>query len=181
VHVPRFLRAAMRGDLRRGITLLVCGAVLFLAAGLLLGPASDRQDRLEAEGTQVEGTVVDVSGGGRAPDSVTFRYTYDGVEHEVQIGGSNAYDIGERVTVYVDPDDPRSATLAGEQPQSGPAYVLTMVLVVASLLLLGSGVVLLFLAGRNAWRSRFGRNGWPTSHNCRYATRGRASRAGCNA
>jgi hypothetical protein len=157
--VRRFFRAAMRGDLRRGITFLLCGALLFLAAGLVIGVADDRQDRLEAEGIPVEGTVVDVGGGGRAPDRVTFRYRYRGVEHEVHIGGSNAYEIGDQVTVYVDPDDPGSATLPGEQPQSGPAYVLTMVIVVSSLLLLGIGLVHLWSAGRHAWRSRFGHMG----------------------
>lgn len=133
--------------------------MLFVAAGLVLGPASDRQDRLEAQGTPVEGTVIDVSGGGRAPDTVTFRYRYRGIDHEVKIGGSNAYDIGDQVTVYVDPDDPGSATLPGEQPQSGPAYVLTMVIVISSLVLLGAGLVHLWWAGRDAWRTRFGRMG----------------------
>ena len=145
-----FLRAFVRGNLRLGLTFVALGFLIFVAAGLVIGPSDDRQEELEAHGERVEGTVIDAHVPLRGPSSVTVRYLVDGTAHEVHIVGSNAYAEGETVTVYVDPSDPARATLGGEQPQNTPTYFFTLALVVTSLLLLGAGVVCLW----RAWRER---------------------------
>jgi hypothetical protein len=142
------LRAAVRGNFRRGVASLVLGLVLFVGTGLLIGVADDRQERLEAKGERVQAVVTDADNPPRGPNKVTFRYEFGGQAHEVRIVGSNAYSEGEMVTAYVDPERPWSATLRGEQPQSRPAYYLSLALVVLSLTLLGVGVVSLW----RAWR-----------------------------
>lgn len=112
----------------------------FLTSGFLLDPASDRQDALVNGGVEVPGVVTRARDPIRGPRSVEFRYSFDGRDFEREIFGSNSYDAGEAVTVSVDPDDPARATLAEEQPQSRPAFVLTLVMISGSFLLLAAGV-----------------------------------------
>jgi Protein of unknown function (DUF3592) len=135
--------------------MLVLGVLMFPGAGLVIGPADDRQERLEARGARVEGIVIKASTPFRSgPSSVCFRYVFGGREYVVSIYGSGGYDVGERVTVYVDPDHPASATLPGEQPQSPATYWLTMTMIVSSLWLMLAGVVGLW----KAWRQRRARS-----------------------
>lgn len=138
---------------RRGVLLLALGATVCVASGFLIGVADDRQARLETDGVPVAGVVVRSVNRGRGPDSVIFRYVYGGRVHVNEILGSNSYDHGEQVTVYVDPADPGSATLPDEQPQSTPTYVLTLLLVAGSLVLMVGGVVDLWKRWRRARRS----------------------------
>jgi len=76
----------------------------------------------------------------RGPRSVSYRYAIDGTAYEGNIFGSESYRDGEPVTVYVDPADHSSSTLAGEQPQSRPTYFLMLVMVTAALVLLLLGL-----------------------------------------
>ncbi|WP_436795633.1 DUF3592 domain-containing protein [Actinospongicola halichondriae] len=129
-----------RPTVRRGITFIALGMLTLVAAGFLLGPASDRQDALVQAGVEVPGVVTKSRDPIRGPSSVEFRYSFNGRDFDGEIFGSNSYDAGEAVAVFVDPDDPASATLAKEQPQSRPAYVLTLVMITGSFLLLAAGV-----------------------------------------
>jgi uncharacterized protein DUF3592 len=135
----------------RAVLMILGGAVLFLAPGLVIGPSSERQERLEKHGVRVRGVVVDTSTPFRGPSSVTFRFVFESRKYVKRIIASEGYDVGESVAVYVDPNNPRSATLPSEQPQSTPGYVLTLVMFVASCLLLGGGVVGLWKARRRKY------------------------------
>lgn len=145
-HYPRVSNAGRTSrwrqpSVRRGVAFVALGLIAFLLAGFMLRPASDRQDSLERDGVEVPGVVTKARDPIRGPRSVEFRYAFDGMDFEGEIFGSNSYEPGDSVTVFVDPTEPSRATLPDEQPQSGPAYVLTLIVVTGSFLLLAAGVV----------------------------------------
>jgi len=131
--------------------MLLAGVLMFFGAGLVIGVADDRHERLEAHGAVVDGIVIKAPKPFRGPRSVCFRYVVGGGKQVVTILGSQNYDVGERVKVYVDPEHPASATLPGEQPQSTPAYlVTTMAMILSSLWLFVVGLIELWKGWRQA-------------------------------
>lgn len=94
---------------------------------VMISLASNEQDELMRTGTRVPGIVIDVKSGFRSCCDVEYRYTVNGREHIGLISGiAQSYDAGQRVSVYVDPEDPNRSTLPGEQPQSAPARLVTI-------------------------------------------------------
>jgi hypothetical protein len=131
--------AAVRAGRRRALAWLLGGLAILTLAVVLISIASDRQDALVREGTRVEGVVVAVRHPLRGPKSVTYRYVFEGQEFSGHIGASEFYEVGDVVTVFVDPDQPDRSTLPDEQPQSGVAYWVTIFAIVLGFAGLGSG------------------------------------------
>lgn len=87
--------------------------------------------------------VIDTQHGGRGvPNTVTYEYMAEGRYYVGHIIGSNFYESGEQVTVYVDPDDLTSSTLKDEHPQSAPAFWLMIALLSVSFMFVVMAVVL---------------------------------------
>jgi hypothetical protein len=138
-------------SVRRALVLLGAGLVTFIVAGVLLGPTSSRQDRLEQNGDRVQGVVLRAENRARGPDRVVVRYVYGGEERDLDIFGSGgSYRRGDSVAVYVDPANPDSATIPGEQPQSKPTYFLTLLVVTIAFGLAVGGAMDLW----KTWRRR---------------------------
>jgi hypothetical protein len=78
---------------------------------VLITIASDRQDTLVKQGVQLTGTVVDVNHPLRGPNSVHYSYTFNDRQYFGHVGASEFYEVGERVTVFVDPRQPGRSTL----------------------------------------------------------------------
>jgi hypothetical protein len=95
---------------------------------------------LVEDGVAVDGIVVGAANPIRGPRRVEFRYEFNGRDYVSEIFGSDFYESGEAVTVYLDPENPRSATLSEEQPQSRPAYFATLLVISGSFLLMGWGL-----------------------------------------
>jgi hypothetical protein len=133
------IAAAVRTGRRRALAWLFGGLATFTLAVVLISIASDRQDALVRGGTRVEGVVVDVRHPLRGPNSVTYRYDFEGQVLSGHIGASEFYEVGDVVTVFVDPDRPERSTLPDEQPQSAFAYWVTMFAIVLGLAGLSSG------------------------------------------
>lgn len=134
---------------RRPVVLLLCGFLLFCATGLVLTPSSERQEALERDGTAVTGVITSVKRGIRGLTTVTYEYSYAG-RHEGRIMGSDFYELGERVRVFVDPQRPNRSTLAGEQPQSVWGMILTIAMLTGSVILAVGGLIQLW----RRWRPR---------------------------
>lgn len=148
IENPATAAAVRAGRRRAGLGFLGGFAALTLAI-VLISLASDRQDLLVREGVRVTGTVVGVNHPLRGPNSVDYRYAFGGREYAGHIGASEFYELGERVTVFVDPEQPGRSTLPDEQPQSGPVYWVTIFAVVLGFAGVGAGGWSLYL-----WRRR---------------------------
>lgn len=114
----------MRKDEGRRIWAALAGALLALVvAVVLITTASNRAERLEEIGDRVPGSVIDFDRGFRAERNwVTFQYTYGGQVRDQRMPVSGRYAEGSAVEVVVDPSDASRAIIAGERPQSSPAY-----------------------------------------------------------
>lgn len=125
---------------RRAWLLTMVGLAAFTTAAVLISIASDRQEDLEGSEIRVDGIVIDVSTPIRGPSTIKYEYSVGEKAFTNVIYGSNAYDVGEAVDVFVDPADPTNSTVPGEQPQSVLAYWITIIGITAGLSLLIAGV-----------------------------------------
>ena len=143
------IRASIREDPRCGLLLVVLGALALVGATRVFAVADARQERLEAIGTTVQGTVIETDVPPRGPSTVTVRYRIEGRTYEERIVGSiEAYVEGQRVTVYVDRLVPSSATLHAEEPQSSASWYGARWLVFGGLAALALGIRCLWIAWR---------------------------------
>lgn len=142
-------RAAVRRGRRRALGGFLAGLVALTFAIVLITIASDRQDALVRNGVRVDGVVVGAHHPIRGPNSVDYRYEFGGHNYAGHIGASEFYEVGDRVDVYLDPEQPGRSTLPDEQPQSGWAYWVTIFGIVLGFSGVGAGGWSLYL-----WRRR---------------------------
>jgi hypothetical protein len=131
----------LRSQRRVALSATLLGAAMLITFVVLLnhyeGPASD----LQSSGVQVEGVVTSLRGQGQAPlnGAVDVRYAYAGQTFDTQIQRDDTspfYQVGEAVTVTLDPSDPHVATVGGSD-NLAPEVVWPLVV----LLVLGGGAV----------------------------------------
>ena len=107
--LPRLRRVRRAG----WIVLLL--AWLAAAAGIRSAAAlTERYERLSDDGVEVPGEVVHVEHPGRGIDSMRVSFRFDDHQREVQIADiPDRFEVGDEVTMLVDPDDPAGATVKG--------------------------------------------------------------------
>ena len=94
------------------------GIGLLLTFGLLLSWSEGRIEALERDGVRVVGEVTSYRGGVRNPGwiRVEFEYLGDLRRETVNLDSeSPVYEVGQHVVVIVDPDEPESMTVLGEE------------------------------------------------------------------
>jgi hypothetical protein len=109
VLVPRLRRVRQAGWVALVLTWLVAAAGVRSAAAV-----TERYERLSATGVEVPGEVTHVEYPERAVDLMRVAFLIEGQEHEVQIADiPDGFEVGDEVTMVVDPDDPAGATVQG--------------------------------------------------------------------
>jgi hypothetical protein len=112
--------AAVRRRLHFGVGLIVFGVVGALSVPTALLVAARLQTEFERSADRVRGTVIDVYDYARRGADVTVRFRYQGaVRHErINVGGDGG-DVGDRVAVFIDPDDPQDVRLDDQDTVTG--------------------------------------------------------------
>ena len=107
--LPRLQRVRRAG----WIALLL--AWLAAAAGVRSAAAvTERYERLSERGVEVQGDVVHVEHPGRGVGWMRVSFIFEGRQREVQIADiPDRFEVGDEVTMLVDPDDPAGATVRG--------------------------------------------------------------------
>jgi hypothetical protein len=152
----------LRSYRRRAWLWTACGSVLLTGFTVAASVVADRSEELERAGARVPGTVVATHGQGeRGSVEVTFSWNDELRRERVHLDAeSRRYQVGERVTVLVDRDDPDHFSLSGETNQS-PVTVWPMILLfVGASLALCIGIGALVRSARQrtilqafSWRS----------------------------
>ena len=126
--------------------------VAFAASVALLWVGVDRyttaarhQDDLVRDGTPVSGLILTVDQPVPGIDRITFSYPTDDGRARQTLIAFNDYERGQKVTAYVSSSG-TEATLAGETPQGGLAWLVTLLCVLV-------GVVGIPLAARRLLRA----------------------------
>lgn len=123
-----FIRGA---SVRRGFMWFGIAFTCFFTAALIIAPASERQEYLLEHGIPVEATIERSQPGFRGPSKSTLSYYVDGEKYCVCVF-DHLGDVGDSVTVYVDPTNPEIFTVEDVLPQGAAGYWGTMVAIVAS-------------------------------------------------
>ena len=105
---------------RRALACTFIGLAVFVGFVIAASHVEGRADELERTGARVPGEVTSVRGQGEG-GSIVVEFTWqDRSRREtVHLGAdSRRYQVGERLTVLVDPDDPQHVSVPGETNQS---------------------------------------------------------------
>ena len=117
--------------------------------GFLRFNGADRhQDDLVRDGESVPGLILTVDSPIPGVDSVTFSYPTDDGRQRQTLIVFNSYERGQKVTAYVSRTDSGDATLAGETPQTGFGWILTVTALIVGLVGIPIGARRLFRAAR---------------------------------
>lgn len=113
---------------------LAMSALVFLGSLALLWvafssffDADRRQEDLVRDGEVVSGIILTVDQPVPGVDEATFAYPAGDGRLTRTFVVFNSYERGQKVQVYVSRTDPSQATLAGETPQSGLGWTVTLV------------------------------------------------------
>ncbi len=107
--LPRLERVRRAGWIALLLAWLAAAAGVRSAAAL-----TERYERLAARAVEVSGEVVRVEHPGRGIDWMRVAFVFDDQPREVQIADiPDRFEVGDEVTMLVDPDDPAGATVKG--------------------------------------------------------------------
>lgn len=123
--------ATRRASVRKGFVWLVVAFACLIVGGMIVSPSSELQKYLLEHGTAVEGIVERSSPGFRGSSSAAISYYVDGKRYCACVTDSVG-DVGDSVTVYVDPTDPEIYTLEDVLPQGAAGFYGTLVAIVGS-------------------------------------------------
>ena len=116
-----------------GLILTVCGIIFFYVN-------QQNQDYIKTESTvsnvELEQEAYTDADGSRveATYTVTVKYTVDGKEYEEELNGLGKSQVGDKMTIYYDPEDPSMIT----QTKS---LVIPMIMILAGIAVLAGGIV----------------------------------------
>ena len=121
------------------MVVVIIGGVLIIYLCTLMGriaksmmPSDEQQERLEKISAEV--TEVDHTAGGIRRVSlmiIRVKYNYDDAEYFASITGRSGIKVGDMVDIYIDPDNPSDAWLAGRN-DFGDYVTLTLVIVLVT-------------------------------------------------
>jgi hypothetical protein len=141
-------RKALARTIARAVFVFLGSVVLLLVGFTRFNGADRHQDDLVRDGEVVPGLILTVDSPIPGIDSATFSYpTEDGRKRQTLIV-FNSYERGQKVTAYVSRTDSGDATLAGETPQTGFGWILTVTALIVGLVGIPIGARRLFRAAR---------------------------------
>lgn len=163
-------RRVMRRRLLTPVVVTVVGLAMLVAFVVLVTAAADHSDWLRSNGESTVGTVLGVtqnSGGGRQATytngsvRVSYRAGARELTATVSLGESaRRYRVGQQVTVFYDPANPRDLTIDDAVNQGGWRLLVAILLVTIGVLTVGVGVVVWIrhglyrrLLARESWRA----------------------------
>ena len=116
-----------------GLILIICGVIFFNAnrqnQDYEKTEATVIDVELEQEaGTDSEGNHVDAS------YTVKVKYTVDGKEYEAELNGVGKSDVGDKMDIFYDPEDPSRVTMT-------KSLILPMAIIAGGIAMLAGGIV----------------------------------------
>lgn len=154
-------RRAVARYRQAGIGWFLAGAALLVVAVVVASWMGARSEGLERSGVEVPGRVVDTGGGLRLSGSVTVAFEWGGMEQRRTIGlnsNSPRYELGDPVTVLVDPDDPSRVRTTEEPNDPTWSVWLFVATIIAGATGLSVGIVTLRRSRR--WRKLLQHHEW---------------------
>lgn len=155
------VRLTFRSRCLAWLSVTILGAAMLIGFVVLVARYEGPAMALESSGVRVEGVITSVIGQGEAPfdGAVDVQYFYAGRTFDTHIyrdDTSPTYQLGETVSVTVDPSDPQVATVGGSDNEGpGLVWLLAVLLVVgACAFFVGGGMLIgTSLARRKASRT----------------------------
>lgn len=153
IESDRF-RAGLRRHLISSFGVTLVGLALLAVFVVMADSSGRRSDRLAREGVEVDGRIIDVDPtAGLTIGTIDVEFLFqDRIRQERVFLNSDSprYELGESVTVLVDPTDANRVTVAGES-NGAPAFVWPMIIaLILGLLASLSGAFAIY----QNWRQR---------------------------
>lgn len=105
----------------RGLLVLLTGVALLVGFVVAASVVENRAEQLEEVGQRVDGTVVEVNPALRSAGNIHIEFVYRNQRRRSVVhlnDSSPRYELGQPVTVLVDPMDEQRVTVPGETNQS---------------------------------------------------------------